>query len=118
MTDALLPAMLRKAADVSRRGAGGAAPPLPRVVNVCSGAGTLRILRSEALARRFLDADSPRAVFALVDEFVAAVGAGTHARDGSPGSMYGVSKLGEAALTRALAKAHAGELVVAAVCPG
>ena len=54
-----------------------------------------------------------------MDEFVADVAAGTHAAHGWPSSMYGVSKLGEAALTRVLAAEVAKDgIFAAAICPG
>jgi NAD(P)-dependent dehydrogenase (short-subunit alcohol dehydrogenase family) len=77
LTDALLP-LLRARAAASPAGARA------RVVNVCSLAGTLRIFRDPALAQRFRNATTPEAVFALMDEFLAHVAAGTHAAHGWP----------------------------------
>eukprot|EP00897_Mesotaenium_endlicherianum_P000880 jgi/Mesen1/10793/ME000092S10277 len=79
-----------------------ASPAGARVVNVCSSAGKLRIVSPE-LQRRFSDPDlTEEGLDALVDEFVSAVERGDHRQRGWPSSMYGVSKLAEAAYTRIL----------------
>ena len=122
------------------------APSGCRVVNVCSSAGKLRIVRQD-LRARFQAAASLEDVRLLVEEFVAAVADGTFAEKGWPKSMYGVSKvrrpplppwpspqlpscddapapaaaapqLAEAAYTRVLAAQLPPPAVVSAVCPG
>ena len=56
-------------------------------------------------------------VRALMDEFPAAIEAGTHTQQGWPNSMYGVSKLGEATFSRVLS-GREPEVTVSACCPG
>jgi carbonyl reductase 1 len=56
-------------------------------------------------------------VRSLMGEFAAAIEAGTHAQQGWPNSMYGVSKLGEATFSRVLARREP-EVTVSACCPG
>ena len=75
VTNALLP-LLRGRASASPQGA--------RVVNVCSSAGKLRILRSDALAARFDAAATAEEVMALMREFVADIRAGRHLEKGWP----------------------------------
>ena len=74
-TNALL-SLLRARASASPQGA--------RVVNVCSSAGKLRILRSDALAARFDAAATAEEVMALMREFVADIRAGRHLEKGWP----------------------------------
>jgi hypothetical protein len=90
VTAALLPLLRARAARA------GASPPgaRTRVVNVCSSAGTLRILRDARLAQRFRDAATPDAVFALMDEFLARVADGTHAAHGWPNRRVATHALG------------------------
>ena len=75
VTNALLP-LLRARAAASPHGA--------RVVNVCSSAGKLRILRSDTLAQRFEAAATAEDVMALLAEFVADIRAGRHLDKGWP----------------------------------
>ena len=91
-----------------------------RVVNVCSRAGTSRLVAgSPGLAARWAAVASAADVDALVAEFEAAVADGSWQAKGWPKSMYGVSKLAEAAYTRVLA-GEVGDkgITVAACCPG
>jgi carbonyl reductase 1 len=100
------------------------ATPASRIVNVGSRAGQLRIIQSPDLRARWeaAVAAGPPAIESLVDDFVASIAAGTTADAGWPRSMYGVSKLAEAAWTRWLAAgidvSGGGGPAVALVCPG
>lgn len=89
------------------------------IVMVSSGAGELSILSAE-LKRAFLDPSLTReGIFALMERFVAAVGAGRYAEEGWPSSAYGVSKAGLNAYVRYLAPVLAQRKIrVNAVCPG
>jgi NAD(P)-dependent dehydrogenase (short-subunit alcohol dehydrogenase family) len=87
------------------------------VVMVSSGLGTLSHV-SAPLAKRFTAPDLTRDMLvALVEAFVSAVRAGTHARDGWPSSAYSVSKVALNALTRILARERPA-LRINAVSPG
>jgi len=56
---------------------------------------------------------------ALMNKFVADVSTGTHAQQGWPNTAYGVSKIGESALTRIFARQLVPKNIkVNAVCPG
>eukprot|EP00850_Spirogloea_muscicola_P016435 SM000133S26801 [mRNA] locus=s133:183225:189279:- [translate_table: standard] len=75
-----------------------------RVVNVCSGAGKLRIVSPE-LQRKFSDPNlTTDKLDGLVEDFITGIEKGTYRQAGWPDSMYGVSKLAEAAYTRILAR--------------
>ncbi len=116
-------------------------------MNVCSNAGKLRILRDEALRQRFAAANSAAEVRSLMEAFIDGIESGNyaargwpqryahHTRDSTvpavpqftpavplvPRSMYGASKLGEAAYNRALAaqlRAVGANVIVSAACPG
>ena len=88
-----------------------------RVVTVCSMAGKLKILRSEATRRRFEEVTTRDDVDALMEEFVRSIREGAHATHFC-NSMYGMSKLGLAAYTRVLARELGDRALVSAVCPG
>lgn len=86
-TQALLP-LLRKATN-------------PRIVNVASSAGHLRIIPSKQIRDQFTSPDlTIDKLSALMEEFVEAVEAGKHAAEGWPNSCYGTSKLAVIALTQ------------------
>eukprot|EP00227_Mantoniella_beaufortii_P014670 CAMPEP_0197579286 /NCGR_PEP_ID=MMETSP1326-20131121/3319_1 /TAXON_ID=1155430 /ORGANISM="Genus nov. species nov., Strain RCC2288" /LENGTH=291 /DNA_ID=CAMNT_0043142701 /DNA_START=54 /DNA_END=929 /DNA_ORIENTATION=+ len=89
----------------------------PRVVNVCSSAGKLAIIRSEATRRRFEEAKTRADVTELMVDFVKAIQGGTHSKLFC-NSMYGVSKLGQAIYTRVLARQLGDRALVSAVHPG
>lgn len=103
-TEAMLP-LLRKAES-------------PRLVNVASQSGHLRIFRSEELKQVFT---SPSLTVSELDhfmnEFITAVESGTHDARGWPNTCYGMSKLGVIALTRVLAREES-KMLVNACCPG
>ncbi|KAK3240898.1 hypothetical protein CYMTET_49302 [Cymbomonas tetramitiformis] len=71
-------------------------PAKPRIVNVCSSAGKLKIVR-EPLRARFQTARTVEDVKELMNKFVSDIDGGTHQAAGWPNTMYGVSKLGMAA---------------------
>ncbi|CAL8463742.1 g3276 [Coccomyxa elongata] len=90
-----------------------------RIVNVCSLAGKLSILRSPELRARFEEAATAEDVAKLSEEFLQAVADGSYQKQGWPGSMYGVSKLCEATYSRVLAEQLKPRGVsVYACCPG
>ncbi len=86
---------------------------------VSSGMGELSAY-SPALRARFSDPALTRdQLVTLVDEFTAAVDAGTYRKAGWPGSAYRVSKAAMIALARLLARDLAPRrIAVNAVCPG
>jgi carbonyl reductase 1 len=90
------------------------------IINLCSMAGHLKILKSEALKQRFTAPDLTwDALDALCEEFVHTIGDGTFKESGWPKSMYGVSKLAEIALTKMDARRLAPRgIAVYAMCPG
>jgi carbonyl reductase 1 len=106
VTDALLPAL--------RRAESGG-----RIVNVCSQAGRLSQVSPE-LQSQFQDPAATRGSLSkLMDQFVEDVRAGRYKEAGWSSSMYGVSKLGEIALTYVYARELLPEgVAVNAVCPG
>mmetsp|Transcript_12639 Transcript_12639/g.30498 ORF Transcript_12639/g.30498 Transcript_12639/m.30498 type:complete len:321 (+) Transcript_12639:166-1128(+) len=105
----LMPLMLASAAASS-----GAKP---RIVTVCSGAGKLDILSSEATRRRFDESKTRAEVDALMAEFVQSIRDGTH-EELFCNDLYGMSKLGMAVYTRVLARELGEHALVTAVCPG
>lgn len=92
-------------------------PPGGRIINICSVAGKLSIIRSPELRARFEQASSIKELDALAEKFVADVKAGRHSQEGWPASMYGVSKLLESMYTRVLAQ-QLPKVMVNAVHPG
>jgi len=94
--------------------------PKPRIVNVASMSGHLRILRNNpALQQRLADVslsveDIDREV---ASAFVADVQNGTHEQHGWPSTCYGMSKLSLIAFSKALAKSEP-TMSVNACCPG
>ena len=88
-----------------------------RIVNVSSTLGTLSIIESDALKKRWLAAASGNDIDVLVDEFLMHTKAGDFKQLGWPESAYGVSKLANTTYTRVFAKAHP-EIHVFACCPG
>ena len=89
------------------------------IAMVSSGMGELSAY-APALGARFSDPDLTRdQLVALVNEFIAAVDAGTYKQAGWPGSAYRVSKAALIALARLLARDLAPRAIrVNAVCPG
>ncbi|EGY22209.1 carbonyl reductase [Verticillium dahliae VdLs.17] len=74
-----------------------------RIVNVASISGALNKY-SRSIRDRFINAEAVDDVTDLMEEFTAAVAKGTHEADGWPSAAYAVSKAGEIAQTRAIAK--------------
>jgi carbonyl reductase 1 len=90
----------------------------PRIVNVASQAGLLRILPSrekvEAFTSPTLTVDE---ISDMMKHFIESVQQGKHAAEGWPNTCYGTSKLAVIALTRVLAKNEPG-ILINACCPG
>jgi len=94
----------------------------PKVVNIASMAGHLRLLSSTNpdLARKLSVCDTNMTVqdiSSLAASFVADVTAGVHKERGWPNSNYGMSKLFLVAYTKILAKQNA-DLQINCCCPG
>jgi NAD(P)-dependent dehydrogenase (short-subunit alcohol dehydrogenase family) len=90
-----------------------------RIVNVCSSAGKLSIIKDAALRDRWEHATSRAQLDELTHEFIEGVRSDTYAQKGWPRSMYGVSKLAECQYSRILAdELRPRRIAVAAVCPG
>eukprot|EP00884_Botryococcus_braunii_P017099 jgi/Botrbrau1/4072/Bobra.152_3s0027.1 len=90
-----------------------------RIVNVCSRAGKLSIVKAEGLRSRFEQARSADDVSSLAREFVDDIKGNRHQDKGWPATMYGVSKLCEATYTRILAAdVSSRNISVNACCPG
>jgi carbonyl reductase 1 len=104
VTRALLP-LLRKS-------------PSPRIVNVASMAGHLRILpTTERKATFSSDTLQKEELESLIREFVSDVENGVHSNNGWPNTCYGMSKLGVIALTKVLSRDEPS-IMVNACCPG
>ena len=90
----------------------------PRVVNVASMAGHLKILKSPELVASFTDPNlTLEQLEGLMNEFVIDVKSGTHGAKGWPNTCYGMSKLGVIAMSKVLARDEPN-VVVNACCPG
>ena len=104
VTNAMLP-LLRKSSS-------------PRIVNVASMAGHLRIIPSEQRKSMFTSpALSVADLESLMHQFVDDVEGGVHSNNGWPNTCYGTSKLGLIALTKVLARDEPG-MMINACCPG
>jgi carbonyl reductase 1 len=91
----------------------------PRLINIASSAGRLSILPSEDKRAAFSsDTLTLEELGGYLRDFVRAASDGTHAQEGWPNTGYGVSKVGIIAMTRVLAKQHAGKTMVNSVDPG
>jgi carbonyl reductase 1 len=90
----------------------------PRIVNVASQVGHLRIIPSKDRVAFFT---SPSLTIdeltAAMREFVEAAQSGRHSAEGWPNTCYGTSKLGVIALTKILAREEP-TMLVNACCPG
>ncbi|KAF2016976.1 carbonyl reductase [Aaosphaeria arxii CBS 175.79] len=94
--------------------------PHGRIVNVASTGGKLNIF-SPTIRNRFLASKTESDVDALMQEFTAAVEAGTQSEAGFPSAAYATSKAGLIAGTRALArteKEKGGTVLINSCCPG
>jgi carbonyl reductase 1 len=90
----------------------------PRIVNVASMAGHLRILpTTERKATFSSDTLQTEELESLIREFVTDVENGVHSRNGWPNTCYGMSKLGVIALTKILSRDEPS-IMVNACCPG
>lgn len=104
VTNALLP--LLKKSEVGAR-----------IVNTCSMAGHLRKLSKE-LQEQFTDPNlTVEKLTALLTQFTDAIKSGDYKSKGWPKSMYGVSKIGEIAYGKILAREQK-EIRVYSYCPG
>lgn len=96
--------------------------PDGRLINVCSQAGRLTQLTSDALKARFAAPDLSRdQLKALAAKFISDIEHDRYKAEGWSQSMYGISKMAEIAYTRVLIRENAVEapnLFIAACCPG
>lgn len=93
---------------------------LPRIVNVASMAGHLRILPSSNIElRSHLTSDtlSFQELDNMMNSFVEDTSSGKNPEKW-PTTCYGMSKLGVIAFTKILARMYSNKLIVNAVCPG
>lgn len=95
----------------------------PRIVNVASQAGHLRIIKSPDLQARFVNCPTLDELENLMNTFILDVQNGVHEEKGWPNSNYGMSKLGVIAMTRILARReeelHPGTpMLITCCCPG
>jgi carbonyl reductase 1 len=82
----------------------GSLPVSPRIINIASKAGSLRILKSVDKKKLFTSPElSITSLCSLVDEFINDVQLSKHQENGWPNSNYGMSKLAVIALTKILA---------------
>lgn len=103
VTESLMP-LLKKAAE-------------PRIVNVASMAGHLKIIKSDELRETLANIDSLPQLEELMEGFVEAVQNGTHEQKGWPNTCYGTSKLGVIAMTKILARREPS-MRINCCCPG
>eukprot|EP00596_Hydrurales_sp_CCMP1899_P002597 CAMPEP_0119037932 /NCGR_PEP_ID=MMETSP1177-20130426/6497_1 /TAXON_ID=2985 /ORGANISM="Ochromonas sp, Strain CCMP1899" /LENGTH=267 /DNA_ID=CAMNT_0006999765 /DNA_START=147 /DNA_END=950 /DNA_ORIENTATION=- len=90
----------------------------PRIVNVASLAGHLKILPTKERKAMFTSSElKVEDVESLMREFVSDVESGIHQSKGWPSSNYGMSKLGLIALTNVLAREEP-QIMVNSCCPG
>ena len=90
----------------------------PRIVNMASYTGHLKILSGDARRDKFTSpALHLNELESLMREFVTDVEAGSHGENGWPDSSYGMSKLGVIALTKVIARDEP-KIMVNACCPG
>ena len=91
---------------------------VPRVVNVASQAGHLRIIKDVNLKGAFISSDlTLESLEMLMHKFIEDVEGGIHAEHGWPSSCYGMSKLGVTAATKILAAMYPN-ILFASCCPG
>jgi len=92
--------------------------PGGRIINVASFVGSVSILKSEELQKKFT---SPTLTIeelnTLMNQFIDDVRTNKFQENGWPRSAYGVSKVGVIALTRVLAR-MATNIIVNCCCPG
>jgi len=116
VTEALLPLLLKAASSNINNSF------KPRIVNVASLAGHLKILKSDELRAKFASESlSLSDLNGLMDKFVADAESSTlpaaMSEKGWPSSNYGTSKLGVIALTKVLARQFP-QLLCNCCCPG
>eukprot|EP00429_Kryptoperidinium_foliaceum_P108694 CAMPEP_0176300718 /NCGR_PEP_ID=MMETSP0121_2-20121125/60472_1 /TAXON_ID=160619 /ORGANISM="Kryptoperidinium foliaceum, Strain CCMP 1326" /LENGTH=220 /DNA_ID=CAMNT_0017642127 /DNA_START=1 /DNA_END=664 /DNA_ORIENTATION=- len=75
----------------------------PRIVNIGSQIGHLKLFKSEDKRARFENCASLDELEGLINAYISDVKDGTHEEKGWPSSNYGISKAGVIALTRVLA---------------
>jgi len=92
--------------------------PHPRIVNVASESGHLRIIKTSTLKEQFVSENlTLDALNGLMNAFLADVESGHHEEAGWPSTCYGMSKLAVIAFTKILAKAEP-HVLTNACCPG
>lgn len=91
--------------------------PEPRIVNIASQAGHLKIIKSDELRATFANVDSMQVLEDLMEAFVTDVQNGEHEQKGWPNTCYGMSKLGVIAMTKILARREPG-MRINCCCPG
>lgn len=90
----------------------------PRIVNVASESGHLRIIKSNKIKAEFTSENLTLSKLeTLMKQFVADVENETHTDRGWPDSCYGMSKLGVIAMTRILAREQPS-MRINCCCPG
>lgn len=90
----------------------------PRIVNMASFTGMLKIIKSQEIRDAFTASDlTIDKLHSLMEWFVGAVEEGRHADEGWPNTCYGTSKLGVIVYTQLLAKQEPG-IMVNCCCPG
>ena len=91
----------------------------PRIVNVASQAGMLKLLNNSPEKKAMFNSPSltESELVDLMQSFVAAAEDGTHESKGWPSSNYGMSKLGVIAWTKMMARDEP-TIRINAVCPG
>jgi carbonyl reductase 1 len=109
LTEALLP-LLRRSEQ-------------PRIVNMASQSGHLKIVKDEALKERFVNCPTVEELEGLIYAYIKDVQDGVHEQKGWPSSNYGMSKLGVIAMTRIMAareeQLHPGSAMrINCCCPG
>lgn len=92
--------------------------PQPRLVNVASESGHLRIIKDLSVRDRFTDENlSVNELVNLVNSFLTDVENERHTEAGWPNTCYGFSKLSVIALTNILAKQEPS-ILINSCCPG
>eukprot|EP01039_Chlorochromonas_danica_P006201 gene6201-6837_t len=90
----------------------------PRIVNVASESGHLRLIQSTELRAAFVSPElTMERLNELMSSYIAAVEDGSFVEKGWPSSCYSMSKIGVIAMTQVLAREHPG-ILINSCCPG